>query len=82
MATTRAKFILSSVTKMKAWQGLDARFLYNLKFNVVGGNSEENKKFFAASPSGELNLNTVNESVAFGMEPGKEYYLDITPAEA
>lgn len=49
---------------------------------VAGGAdaSEENRAFFAATPTGEIKLGTVNaEAAAF--ELGGEYYVDFTPAE-
>ena len=39
----------------------------------VAGTSEENKKFFASTPSGKLELNLVTQRFV----PGKEYYIDI-----
>ncbi len=41
----------------------------------------ENSKFWSASPSGEFKLGTVNKDAAAELELGKEYYLDISPAE-
>jgi len=52
-----------------------------LVFNPVVGNSEENKKFFAATPSGEFKLSVVNPDAWKQFELNKEYYLDFTPAE-
>jgi hypothetical protein len=45
---------------------------------VVTGDSEENKQFFASTPSGELK---VGLHVPGAFEVGKEYYIDIIPAE-
>lgn len=43
--------------------------------------NSENKKFWDASPGGELKMNCVNgEAVAY-FELGKEYYLDFTVVE-
>lgn len=49
---------------------------------VVGtGNADdENSKFYAATPSGELKLGWISKETADLLENGKEYYLDITPA--
>ena len=52
-----------------------------LVFNPVVGGSEENKRFFAYTPSGEFKLNTVNPEVWKNFELNHEYYLDFTPAE-
>jgi hypothetical protein len=69
----RAKFRLIAVTKR-----VDA---YDLWFTAVAGDSDENKRFWKYTPSGELKLTTVNPDVVKGLEPGTEYYLDIAPAQ-
>lgn len=43
--------------------------------------NSENKKFWDASPSGELKLGTVNPAAWQAFELDKDYYLDFTPAE-
>lgn len=43
----------------------------------VYSGSEENKKFFAYTPGGQLNFNTLNEAAFAEFETGKEYYIDI-----
>ena len=40
----------------------------------------ENKRFWDASPGGELRLNVVNLEAAEHFELNKEYYLDFTAA--
>jgi len=42
---------------------------------------EENKSFFAATPSGEIELTTVSEKAAEAFVPGQAYYIDFTPAD-
>jgi len=41
----------------------------------------ENKKFWDATPTGEIRLGTVNPAAWEQFEIGKEYYVDFTPAE-
>ncbi len=48
-------------------------------FNPVTSGSEENKAFFRWTPTGRLELGTVNKDVHF--EIGREYYLDFTLVE-
>ncbi len=52
-----------------------------LRFSAVTSGSDENKAFFASTPSGELNLNLVNKEHADKFELMKEYYLDISSME-
>lgn len=40
----------------------------------------ENKKFWDASPSGEIRLGTINPQAWAYFELGKEYYIDFTKA--
>jgi hypothetical protein len=48
--------------------------------NPVVSGSEENKTFYQYTPGGQLKLEIVNNEVAKQFEPGKEYYIDISPA--
>ena len=41
--------------------------------------NSENKKFWDASPSGEIRLGTVNPDAWRAFELDKEYYVDFTP---
>lgn len=77
MTTIRCKFKCTEVTKREGWGG--SPFLYSAAFTPVTSGSDENKKFWEATPSGLLSVGTVKESA---FEVGKEYYLDITAAEA
>ena len=47
---------------------------------VYSDKSEENKRFWQATPSGTLKFQTVNADVADSLELDKEYYIDIHPA--
>lgn len=75
----RAKFTCISVTKYRhGWGGEQSSpFHYNYKFQAVSSGSEENKKFFAATPSGSVELSALSSEL---FEVGKEYYLDFSPA--
>lgn len=69
---TRCKFTCDSVTTY-------GNGYKDASFTPVMSGSEENKSFWAASPSGSFKLGYVNPNVTF--EPGKEYYIDITKSE-
>ncbi len=43
--------------------------------------SKENEEFFKYTPYGKLEVGTINPEAAKQIEPGKEYYIDISPAE-
>lgn len=77
MSNTRAKFHCNSVTKRKGWSGTP-EFLYEAEFSVVTSGSEENKNFFASTPSGNIKIGTVRENQ---FEVGKDYFIDFSPAE-
>ena len=87
----RCKFECVSVTKRKGWSG--HAVLHDAEFQAVTADSPvkgsaspgvetlqriENKEFFAATPSGKLNVATVVSDV---FEVGKAYFLDITAVE-
>lgn len=71
---TRCKFECVSITKRKGWSG--HAILHDAQFQAVMDGSEENKAFFAATPSGTLNVATVVPDI---FEVGKFYYVDLTP---
>lgn len=73
---TRAKFTCTEVSKTTGWG--ENKFLYAAKFSAVTGSSEENKTFFAATPSGSIHMSTIKED---HFEVGKTYYVDFSPAE-
>lgn len=71
----RCKFTCTEVTKQVGWSGHP--FLWAARFNVVTDGSEENRKFFAATPCGQLSVSTVTSDM---FEVGQDYYLDLSPA--
>lgn len=70
----RAKFFVESKTEVKG-----NGFAVEMK-PVIGG-SEENEKFYKYTPGGTLSMQFINGEVAEKLEVGKEYYVDVTPAE-
>lgn len=77
MNPTRCKMKLTSISESYS----NGR---SVKFVPVSSGSEENKKFYAATPSGSIEF-TVSESAAKSLALdvsalGSEFYVDITPA--
>lgn len=75
----KAKFTVNGVTKRKGWDGKNP-WVYDITLNPVVSGSEENQRFYAATPNGEIKLITVNESAANTFEPGAEYYVNFEKA--
>lgn len=78
----RAKFYCSSVTKTIGGRyNSDGKYeqgvVYNYRFQAVTSGSKENESFYASTPSGTIELQSVRDDL---FEINKEYYLDFTPA--
>jgi len=76
MTTVRCKFVCKSITESAHWDKQKPN-LKAIKFEPVTSGSEENKSFFAATPSGTLEFATVNHEAAASFVVGQEYYIDI-----
>lgn len=74
MKTTRCKFIC--IEKLESLVTKEA----TIRLEPVCDGNEENKTFFAATPSGQINLHVVNPAAAEVFEEGKAYYIDFTQA--
>lgn len=70
----RAKFKVQSVTESEG--GLKTAKLY-----PVTGGSPENEAFYKWTPSGSIDLGTMNDAAAAEFAPGRTFYVDFTPAE-
>jgi len=68
--TTRCK-----VRCVEFTQGEDAN---SVRFEVVTSGSPENDSFFRWTPSGELRFSVLRKDQVYDV--GKEYYIDVTPA--
>ena len=73
--SVRCKFVCDSKREFSQLQG---KIYYDYQFHAVYTGSEENNRFFAFTPGGQLNVSTVLDG-SFAV--GKEYYLDLTIAE-
>lgn len=72
--TVRAKFVVEEKTE-RSW----TKGGVTLKLRAVSGGSEEDKKFFEATPSGTIEILIKSEASRL-LELGKYYYVDFTPA--
>ncbi len=63
-----------------AWQETEMRTLIFQAVHSQDPNSE-NRRFWEATPSGEIRLGTVSPAAWEQFELGKEYYIDFSPAE-
>ena len=72
MSQVRAKFLVHSVTETA--DGKQVRL-----FPVTSG-SAENTSFYKWTPSGSIELGTVNPEAAKHFVPGRQFYVDFTDA--
>ena len=50
----------------------------NVVLSPVTSGSPENEQFFKWTPSGRLEMGTINPDAIKQFEPGKEFYIDFT----
>lgn len=86
--SVRAKFRCNSVgavRKATHWLdggGTEEVEVVDISLNAVTSGSDENKEFYANTPSGYITLQTVNLKAAEEFMQGKEYYIEFTPAQS
>lgn len=68
----RAKFYVNTITTYAGYVGV------KVELSPVMNDSQENKKFWKATPNGKLELSITHPDAAKYFEVGKEYYLDFT----
>lgn len=71
--SVRAKFKVESV--------LHSQNGHNVVLFPVTSGSDENKEFYKYTPGGKIELSTINVAAAEQFVPGKEVYVDFSPAE-
>jgi hypothetical protein len=74
--TTRCKFRCHYKSDQGSWVDVRLSPVYS---DAPGS---ENKAFWDATPCGEISLQIANKAAAEMFEPNKEYYIDISTAEA
>ncbi len=73
--TIRCKFRCHSSTKRTRYNG---GFVWDFQFGAVTDGGAENKRFFDATPAGDIKVSSIQED---HFEVGNFYYVDFTPAE-
>lgn len=74
----RCKMVCSSVTK----SGTEPNRVERVRLDAVSGGSAENAAWSRFTPSGSLEFSITNLPAQGKIEPGAEYFIDITPAPA
>lgn len=80
--TVQSKWQCVSVTKRLStvWDSEGKKqsgFTFEYEFQVVIGNSPEDKQFFASTPFGQMKMGAVRDDL---YQPGKYYYFNSTEA--
>lgn len=79
--SVRAKFRVDRIERSLHWDRTKGE-IQTIVMSPVCDGSDENKRFYAATPSGQVNLGTVNGEAAAQFQLGEEYYVDFTPAKS
>ena len=75
-----AKFHIQSRTKIAMVDSKGNKtFGYRIEGFPVYQGSEENEKFFHFTPSGKLELGTINKEAADQLQPGTDVMITIQP---
>ena len=77
--SVRAKFKVNSITRQQHWDASKGE-IQTIKLAPVSSGSDENKSFYASTPTGTIELGTVNADAAQQFVLGGEFYVDFTPA--
>lgn len=73
----RAKFTVVEKAQRKNYNG---ELTTTIKMSPVTSGSDENKEFYHYTPSGNIDLGTINPKVVDAFDIGKEYYVDFEEA--
>lgn len=71
----RAKFYVNSKTEMH-----DGNHQINLLAVFSPDPNHENRKYWEATPNGQISMTIAKPEVVSLLTVGQEYYVDITPA--
>lgn len=83
----RAKFVVNRIERSLGsyynpeTKEYESREVQTIKLHPVTGMEGENAQFFAATPSGSIELAVVNAAAAKDFDIGAAFYVDFTRAE-
>jgi hypothetical protein len=77
--TVRAKFKVMTVTD--TYDAERNQRVAQVSLMPVMSGSAENEAFYRWTPGGNITLGTINEAAAKEFIPGREFYVDFTPAD-
>lgn len=72
----RAKFTVQQITRRHGKS--ENQEVHTVEMWPVTGGCDENKYFFASTPTGKIELGTIKPNL---FELNKTYYVDFTPAD-
>lgn len=78
----RAKFQCQRIEESRYAGGKQSKIILTAVTPYNSEDTVDNKKFWEASPSGELVINVANERAVEYFKPGTAYYIDFTEAPA
>ena len=81
---TRAKFAVTSIERSlrTVWDGHKSvtAEAQTIELRPVTSGSKENEQFYMATPSGMIELTTINPAAGNTFKLGAEYYVDFSAA--
>lgn len=78
--SVRAKFKVDEIVERKHWTNGEPN-TFDVKLSAVTGGSDENKRFFAATPGGSISIVCARHDAAHMFRPGEEFYVDFSKAK-
>lgn len=81
MTKVRAKFKVTQLSQREHWDKQKGP-IHDIQLQPVVSGSDENERFYAATPGGQIALSTVNDDAARLFRLGAEVYVDFSLADA
>lgn len=79
MSQVRAKMRVMAITPFHS--GNPNEQIAEVRLHPVYADDGPNKSWSKATPSGEIRMTITNPEAVSFFEPGKEYFVDFTPAD-